>query len=132
MTTEGNKALVRRVVKYWNQRDLDSYFSVLAPEYVEHLPDGDVPLEELKKYSETFFKAFPDIKFEIEDIIAKGDTVAVRIRWRGTHRGIFMGIQPSGRKIDINNAIFIKMTKGKWTEFWNVTDAGLIRQIATG
>lgn len=129
MSVEDNKALIYRVVEYWNERDLDSYFSVLDPEYVEHLPDGDVPLEELRKYSETFFNAFPDIRFSIEDIVAEGDMIVVRIRWQGTHHGIFMGIQPSGKKIDITNAIFIKISQGKWTEFWNVTDAGLIRQL---
>ena len=132
MSAEENKALVRHVVEYWNQRDLDGYLSLLAPEYVEHLPDGDVRLEELKQYAGTFFNAFPDIKFTIEDIVAEGDMVAVRIRWRGTHRGEFMGISPSGNKINITNAIFIKIANGKWREFWNVTDVGLLRQIATG
>ena len=131
MSAEENKALVRRVVEYWNQRDLESYFSVLAPEYVEHLPKGDVPLEELKQYAGTFFNAFPDIKFSIEEIVAEGDTVAVRMRWQGTHRGVFMGIPPSGKKIDITNALFIKTANGKWVEFWNVTDIGLRNQIAT-
>ena len=129
MSVEDNKALIYNVVEYWNQRDLDSYFSILAPEYVEHLPDVDVPLEELGKYSETFFNAFPDIKFSIEDMVTEGDMVGVRIRWQGTHRGVFMGIQPSGKKIDITNAIFIKIARGKWTEFWNVTDANLVHQL---
>ena len=131
MSAEENKALVRRVVEYWNQRDLESYFSVLAPEYVEHLPDGDVRLEELKQYAGNFFNAFPDIKFSIEEIVAEGDTVAVRMRWQGTHRGVFMGIPPSGKKIYITNALFIKTANGKWVEFWNVTDIGLRNQIAT-
>jgi steroid delta-isomerase-like uncharacterized protein len=131
MSAEENKVLIRRVVEYWNQRDLDGYFSILAPEYVEHLPDGDVPLEELKKYAGTFFNAFPDIKFSIEDIVAEEDMVALRIRWQGTHRGIFMGVPPSGKNIDVTNAIFVKIAKGKWVEFWNVTDASLILQIGT-
>lgn len=129
MSAEKNKALVRRAVEYWNQRDLDGYYSLLAPEYVEHLPDRDVPLEQLGQYAGAFFNAFPDIKFSIEDIVAEGDTVAVRIRWQGTHRGIFMGMTPSGKKIDITNAIFIKIAKGKWIEFWNVTDVDLLHQI---
>ena len=131
MSAEKNKTLVRRVVEYWNQRDLEGYLSVLAPEYVEHLPDGDVPLEELGKYAGNFFNAFPDIKFSIEDMVAEGDKVAVRIRWQGTHRGVFMGIAPSGKKIDVTNTIFIKIANGKWVEFWNVTDVGLFRQTET-
>jgi steroid delta-isomerase-like uncharacterized protein len=131
MSTEENKALIQLAVEYWNQRDLDGYFSLLAPKYIEHLPDRDVPLAELKQYAGTFFNAFPDIKFAIEDIVAEEDMVALRIRWQGTHRGIFMGVPPSGKNIDVTNAIFVKIAKGKWVEFWNVTDASLILQIGT-
>jgi steroid delta-isomerase-like uncharacterized protein len=129
MSIEDNKALVRRVVDFWNRRDLDAFFNILAPEYVEHLPTGDVLLEQLKQYSATFFDAFPDITLSIEQMVAEADMVAARIRWRGTHRDTFMGIPPTGKKFDIVNAIFIKVVRGKWVEFWNVTDINLMQQL---
>jgi steroid delta-isomerase-like uncharacterized protein len=129
MSIEENKALVQRVVGFWNRRELDAFFNVLAPDYIEHLPDGDVPLQQIKQYASTFFTAFPDIVFTIENMVADGDMVAVRINWRGTHRGTFMGFSATGKKIDITNAIFIKILENKWVEFWNVTDMRLVKQL---
>jgi C-1 hydroxylase len=129
MPIEENKTLIRRVVELWNRRDLDAYFEVLAPEYIEHLPSGDVSLEHLKKYAGTFFTAFPDIKITIKDIVAEGDKVAVLVNWKATHKGEYMGIPATGKKINISVAMIIKIKAGKWVEFWNVTDIRLAQQL---
>jgi steroid delta-isomerase-like uncharacterized protein len=124
-----NKALVQRVVELWNRRDLDAFFRVLAPEYVEHLPAGDVSLAQLKKYAGTFFTAFPDIKITVKDMVAEGDKVAVLVNWKATHQGEYMGIPATGKEIDISAAMIIKIKGGKWVEFWNVTDVRLAQQL---
>jgi steroid delta-isomerase-like uncharacterized protein len=129
MSIEENKALVHRIIKLWNSRELDAFFEFLAPKYIEHLPDGDISLEQLKQFANKFFAAFPDISFTIKDMIAEGDKVAVLINWRGTHQGEYMGVPPTGKKIDITNANVIKIVGGKWVEFWNVTDMRLIQQL---
>jgi predicted ester cyclase len=129
MSIKENKALVRGVVDSFNNRDLEAFFSVLDPGYVEHLPTGDVTLEHLKKYAYTFFTAFPDIRITIEDMVAEENMVAARVRWKATHRGEYMGIAATGKKIDISVAWFIKIAGGKWVEFWNVTDVNLLKQL---
>ena len=129
MSVKENKELVRRVIEHWNQRELEAFFEVLAPEYVEHLPTGDVALGQLKKHAHKFFEAFPDIKFTVKDMVAEGNKVAVLVNWRATHRGEYMGIPATGKKIDITNAILVKIAAGKWVEFWNVTDLRLIQQL---
>ena len=129
MSIEENKALVHRAYELVNRRELDAFFELLAPEYVEHLPIGDKSLEQVKQYAGTVFGAFPDIHFTIEDMVAEGDKVAVRVTWRGTHKGVFMDITPTGNKIDITNANIIKIAAGKWVEFWNVTDVRLMQQL---
>jgi steroid delta-isomerase-like uncharacterized protein len=129
MSTKENKELVRHVVDLWNRRELDAFFRLLAPGYIEHLPTGDIHLNQLKEYAREFFTAFPDIQFTIEDIIAEGDRVAAFINWKGTHRGTYMGIPATGKKIDITNAVIVKIAAGKWAEFWNVTDMRLIQQL---
>jgi predicted ester cyclase len=108
---------------------MGSFFNFLAPEYVEHLPTGDISLEQLKKYAHTFFVAFPDIIFTINDMVAEGDKVAVLVNWKATHKGEYMGIPPTGNKIDITVAMLIKIVGGKWVEFWNVTDIRLAQQL---
>jgi steroid delta-isomerase-like uncharacterized protein len=129
MSKKENKVLVRRVVDLWNKQELEEFFQVLAPEYIEHLPTGDVSLEQLKNYAHTFFTAFPDIQITINDMVAEGDKVAVMVNWRATHRGEYMGIPPTGKKIDITVAFFTRIVAGRWVEFWNVTDVGLIQQL---
>jgi hypothetical protein len=108
---------------------MDDFFNILAPEYVEHLPTGDISLEQLKHYAPEFFAAFPDISITINDIVAEGDKVAVLVNWKATHKGEYMGIPPTGNKIDITVAMLIKIVGGKWVEFWNVTDIRLAQQL---
>jgi steroid delta-isomerase-like uncharacterized protein len=129
MSIAQNKALVRRVVELWNRRDMDAFFKLLAPEYVEHLPTGDISLEQLKRYAPRFFAAFPDIRIIINDMVAEGDKVAVLVNWKATHQGEYMGIPPTGKKIDIAVAMIIKIVGGRWVEFWNVTDIRLAQQL---
>ncbi|OGO30953.1 MAG: hypothetical protein A2Z29_00995 [Chloroflexi bacterium RBG_16_56_11] len=129
MSVKENKALVRRVVEFWNNRDLDAFFRILAPEYVEHLPTGDVTLEQLRQFAPRFFAAFPDIHFTIEQMVAEGGKVALMVNWKATHRGEYMGIPATGKKIDISVAYIIKIVGGRWVEFWNVTDTRLAQQL---
>jgi C-1 hydroxylase len=132
MSIKENKALVHRVIELWNRRDMDAFFGVLAPEYVEHLPTGDVSLAQLKKYAHTFFTAFPDIKITVKEMVAGGDKVAVLVNWKATHKGEYMGIPATGKKINISVAMIIKIRGGKWVEFWNVTDVSLAQQLGVG
>ncbi len=131
MSVTENKALVHHVIEFWNRRDMDLFFEVLSPEYVEHLPTGDVNLQQLKKYAETFLTAFPDIEITLKEMVAEGDKVAVLVNWKAIHKGVYMGIPASGKKIDITVAMIIKIRKGKWVEFWNVTDINLSKQLGT-
>jgi steroid delta-isomerase-like uncharacterized protein len=124
-----NKALVKRVIEYWNERNLDAFLEIMAPEYVEHLPSGDVTKEQLKKYSRTFFDAFPDIEITIKDMVGEGDKVAALVNWRATHEGEYLGIPATGKRIDITVAMIVRIENGKWMEFWNVTDINLAKQL---
>lgn len=129
MSIEENKALVRHVIELWNRRELDAFFDILDPEYIEHLPSGDISLEQLKKYALKFFTAFPDIHFTIMDMIAEGDKVAMLINWKATHRGEYMGIDSTGGEIDVSVVNLIRIKNGRWVEFWNVTDVSLMEQL---
>ena len=129
MSIEENKKLVRHVIDLWNKRDMEGFFKLCAPEYIEHLPTGDVTLEQLNQFAPRFFTAFPDIKITIKDMVAEGEKVAAFVNWKATHRGEYMGIPATGKKIDINVAFLVKIAEGKWVEFWNVTDVRLMQQL---
>ena len=75
-------------------------------------------------------EAFPDARFEIEDLLADGDRVAVRYTMTGTHGGAFMGIAPSGRKVSRASMAVFRIARGKIAEGWVIADqSGLMQQL---
>ena len=131
MSIKENKALIRRAYELMNRRELDAYFELLSPDYIEHHTTmGDSSLEQIIQGVPTFFTAFPDIHATIEDMLAEGDRVAIRVIWRGTHKGDFMGIAPTGNKIEMTNTAIFRIADGKWAETWATTDdLRLIQQL---
>ena len=61
-------------------------------------------------------KAFPDLKWTVEDMRAEGDTVAVRYTMTGTHEGPFAGVEGTGRKIHAESFAFYRLSHGKIVE----------------
>src|SRR4029453_11168779 len=103
MPAEDPRAVIRRWVAAWNAQDLDAAEELLAPEFVRHdanLPDVVGPQAERQLIAGNL-AAFPDLHFEIEQLIADGDLVAARYLVQGTHRGEFLGIPGAGRPVTI-------------------------------
>ena len=74
--------------------------------------------------------AFPDIRFELDDMIAEGDKVAVRFTFRGTHQGVFQGIAPTGKQITYSALEIDRFVGGKFIEAWIVSDTlGMMQQL---
>jgi predicted ester cyclase len=63
-------------------------------------------------------------------VIAEGDKVAARLRFRGTHRGEVQGIAPTGRRVDCTGIVISRMEGGKIAEDWaNFDDLGMMQQL---
>lgn len=122
MSIEENKEVVRRVYDHLNRRELAALFKLFNPGHVGHFTDRDMSLEEEKQFWPMFFAAFPDANWTIEDMVAEGDRVAYRVTCRGTHRGEFMGIAPTGNKIETTNTGIERIAGGKLAEWWGTTD----------
>ena len=76
--------------------------------------------------------AAPDIHFDIQDQVAEGNKVATRWIARGTHRGEFMGIAPSGQNLTVTGMSFHRIEKGLIQESWDDWDALTVLQNMTG
>jgi predicted ester cyclase len=75
--------------------------------------------------------AFPDLRADIEDIVAAGDKVAVRLRFRGTHSGEFLGFAATGRTVEYVSHEFYRVAGGLIAEEWICADmATLLRQLS--
>jgi len=128
MTLEENKTIVRRWIEAYNKRNLDLFDEFIAPDYVDHT--NKVGREGLKQLFDMGLKGFPDWHETIEDIIAEGDKVWVRLAYTGTHTGEFMGLPPTGKKITSKAVDIYRIVNGKLAEYWNVTDnINIFKQI---
>ena len=125
---EKTKAIVRRFIEAYNKRNLDLIDDFVAPDYVDHT--NKVDREGLKQLFNMGLTAFPDWHETIEDIIAEGDKVWVRLSYTGTHKGEFMGLPPTGKKITSKAVDIYRIVNGKLAEYWNVTDnINIFKQI---
>ncbi|MDF3043762.1 MAG: SnoaL-like polyketide cyclase, partial [Thermomicrobiales bacterium] len=88
MSTEGNKALIREFFEQvWNQGNEEAIDRFIAEDAGGNDPDFGMGREGFKKQWRKWRDAFPDIHFEIEVIIAEGDTVVARWTLTGTQTG---------------------------------------------
>ena len=137
MSAEDNKALVRRwFEELFNEAKLDLADEIVTPDHVSHDPSTPehLPGPEGERQLVTLVRgAFPDGRMSIEDLVAEGDAVAVRWTFRGTHRGEFMGVAPTGRSVTMEKMDLFRITDGQIAEQWVAADAlGLLRQLGVG
>jgi predicted ester cyclase len=130
-----NKLVVRTVYEeIWNNGRLELADEFIHTNYVQH-PDDDLssltgPEREKRNYANVH-GAFPDWTIVIEDMISEGDKVATRFTARGTHRGEFMGIPPTGRIVILAGIVIDRVQRGKVVESWISSDNwGLVQQLA--
>src|SRR5260370_39883767 len=64
--------------------------------------------------------AFPDLHFEIHDMLAEGELVAFRSTMTGTHRGPFQGLAPTGKSLSVAHMHFVRVVAGKTSDLWHV------------
>jgi predicted ester cyclase len=77
-----------------------------------------------------FRAAFPDIHVAVEDVIANGDKVVVRLTFSGTHTGPLMGMPPTGKFVTITGIAIDRIQNGKIVEHWvNRDDLGMLQQL---
>jgi steroid delta-isomerase-like uncharacterized protein len=130
---ERNKALVRRFLhEVIGQADVAAADALCAPTLIWHgVGIGDLPdLATLKGLLVGFFAAFADIAMSVQDLVAAGDRVAARYTWRGTHRGVFQGLPPTGRTVAVAGSGIFRVAGGQIVEEWWQEDLlGLLRQL---
>jgi hypothetical protein len=74
--------------------------------------------------------AFPDLHIDVEDMIAEGDKVVARVTASGTHQGEFMGIAPTGNRVEFSAIDIARIAEGKIVEHWSNSDQlGMMQQL---
>ncbi|MGE2836290.1 ester cyclase [Mycobacterium sp. SMC-4] len=125
-----NKRLVRRFFTAIEDGDFDVFDEIVADTYDDHLPGQSAGRDTLKDYFHGLRTAFPDLRLPISQMIAEDDRVAVLNAVQGTHRGEFLGIAPTGRRVDASAFQLYRIEDGRLAEHWEVADfATLLRQL---
>ena len=124
MSAEKNIAAFRRIAEEaFSQGKLNVLDEVCAPGLDEHQAGIEPPsVEGLKAAIVSLRGGFPDLQLTVEDVLATGDRVWARLRCRGTHRGTFMGIPPTGRTFETTAIDICRFEGGENVEHWGVPD----------
>lgn len=124
-------ATIRRLYDHVNAGDTRGIAGLMADDFTEH--EETPGLEPTKDGVIAFFEmqraAFPDMRMEVEDLFAAGDKAVARVRFTGTHRGPFMGMEPTGRSVDVPLIdMFAFDDRGLLSDHWGVMDSMVMMQ----
>ena len=116
MGEQENLQVIREAYEAYNAHDVERFVTMLDEGIVvesDSIPASASDREGVRHIVQETLTAFPDIHFNIEQMIASGDYVVVRLRLRGTHRGELQGVQPTNRPVDLRSCVVYEVKKGK-------------------
>ena len=132
MSAETKAIFCRYAEEIWNKRNVDSIDELIASNFIGRIAGAPdiVGNEGFKQFFAGVFAAFPDGQSTVEQMIAEGDQLAVRWTFRGTHKGQYLGIAPTGKYVTSTTTAIYRIANGKIVEICGETDAlGLLQQL---
>ena len=125
--TTANKEVVRQWFLALDAQDFDALTNLMDEDFVvpARIIDG---ADRAVGRNATFelirgvYRSFPDYTHDIEEMIAEGDRVAVRVVLRGTHLGEYSGVAPTGRQVSYAGTYMVTVIDGVLTEVWSLDD----------
>lgn len=132
-TTVDHAMTMRSAYERISAGDLDAYAELVADDFVEHdeVPGLPATKEGMLDYFRLILSAFPDLRMDVEDLIASDDKTVARVKATGTHRGEFMGVPPTGARAEIQLIDIMKFDDaGLISDHWGVADLlSLMQQL---
>ena len=135
VAAQGDEAKNMAVMKRFyeevvNKGNLKLVDELVAAEFVDHeeFPGMKPGIEGLKQFFTMFRAAFPDLRFQVNDMVAKGDKVWSYITIHGTHKGEFMEMAATGKTIEVRGFDIVRFVNGKAVEHWGLTDSMTMMQ----
>lgn len=142
MTTTGpatagqdGAALVRRAFEAFNAADVDACGEFLHDDFLINLMGAPYQMRGRAAWRQNMAvmqEAFPGIQAEIEDLFSEGDRIAVRLTFRGTHRGEFQGVPATGRHVEYTSIELYRTADGRLAEEWIASDIPTLMRQLTG
>lgn len=128
-----NADVLRRAFDALRARDLDGCLSLMTDDFlinIAGMPHRRRGTADWRQNVGVILTGFPDLDLRMDDIVSEGDRVAVRMTFTGTHTGEFMGVSPTGRRIEYSSSEIYRFENGKIAEEWINSDVlSLLQQI---
>ena len=121
MSLEENKDLVLRLQEeFWNDGDEAVADALLAPDLASRFKEGRRAWQQIS----------PDFASVVEDVVAEGDRVVIRVSGRGSHYGPWLGIPPTGREMVWREICIFRIENRQIVECWSIGDRlGMIQEL---
>src|SRR6476660_2902795 len=116
MTAETNKIVMSRFLEFINTASEKLAQELISSDAIFHVPGRPEPMRGPAGYLAIIGMmrgGFPDIQWNLEEMIAEGDRVSARFTLRGTHRGTFFGIPPTGKLIAVQAMNIYRLSGGQ-------------------
>ena len=131
-----NKVIVRALYEeIWNKRKVELMDVLISPSHALHGPSpylsgSSIGPEAYKSTIQVFTTGYPDLRFSIEDMISEKEKVATYWTMSGTHRGEFMGIPATNKRISVDGVTIHHIANGKIMDSYISWDVwGMMQQL---
>lgn len=137
-TTERNKAAILQMLEEVARNGITSQVDYFSDDAMNHgIPVGR---DGVREVLEDIASTFPDVHFELADVVAEGDWVVVRCYMVGTHlgtgrhpfvhEGLLAGVEPTGSEMRVQHIHMFRMKDGRIAEHWACRDdVDMVRQL---
>ena len=130
---QDNEAIFNKVFgQVWGTGSFDGIEPILAPDARFHFGGRTSPLsmQRFQGMVSSWRTAFPDLQFQIGEMVSGGNRVAAVMTFTGTHRGAMFGVEPAGATVNVPIWAMLQIVDGKITDMWEIYDhAGLMQQL---
>jgi steroid delta-isomerase-like uncharacterized protein len=131
--TSSNANLARSFYQAVEQGSLNDLDAILAPQWEEipaAYPGQPSGSQGYAPVVQAFRSAFPDVRFQIEDVIESNNKVVIRTTVYGTHKGSFLGVDPTDKPVSFATIDIHEIEDSKIVRSWHIEDFfGLLQQI---
>jgi steroid delta-isomerase-like uncharacterized protein len=137
MSAKENKEVMRQFIKGLNEVGGDAakmrslHNKYFASGFVYYNPSsGNMNRKQAQQFLVDVVTSMPNFHYSIDEMVAEGDRVVVRYTAQGTHKGMFMGVPATGKKIVVEGVEIDRIVGGKVTGAWEIYDTlGMMTQL---
>jgi steroid delta-isomerase-like uncharacterized protein len=135
---EPRDVVARYFEELWQRHNFAAATQLISTECTTHQlrsTDGPVPSAsrgptEMRDHIMVWLRGFPDLTVEVETMVAEGDRVVSWLVFRGTHKGLWMGLPPTGRVVTVRSVVMHRVANARIVEDWALTDGlGVYQQL---